>query len=223
MKLSSLKVGLDVPWVTSWTGEPGLGAGPCPSVGGAMAILQADQPGRGKPLYSLNHAVRQRLSVRDMLCPMCGQPTTADDRWTQVAHPVTAGRLRAAGRGSGLPDDLADDGVLIDAGAIAPLHRACAERSLRYCPHLKADPDIDVRRFPGRWIVLPLMAWAEAPARMFLARPTRQRSVPVIGFLQLCGLAADHDPGRAEPGRRRENTPQASLRGALRIPGTGFS
>jgi hypothetical protein len=200
MKLSSLKVGVDVPWVTGWSGEPGLGVGPCPSVGGALAILQADHPGLGKPLYSQNHAVRQRLSVRDMLCPMCGQPTTADDRWTQVAHPVTAGRLRAAARGDGLPGDLADDRVLIDAGAIAPLHRACVDRSLRYCPHLKADPNIDVRRFPERWIVLPLLARAEAPTQLFLARPVPQRTVPAIGFLQLCGLTEDRDLDHVGPG-----------------------
>jgi hypothetical protein len=194
MKPSSLKVGIDVPWVTGWTGEPTLGVRPCPSVGGALAIVQADYPGLGKPLYSRNHAVRQRLSVRDMLCPMCGRPTSPDDRWTQVAHPVAAGRLRADGRGDRLPADLSDDRVLIDAGAIAPLHRACVDRSLRYCPHLKADPNIDVRRFPDRWVVLPLMARAEAPAQLFLARPVPARAVPVIGFLQLCGLTGDRDP-----------------------------
>lgn len=194
MKPSSLKVGVDVPWVTSWTGEPALGVASCPSVGGALAIVQGDNAGHGKPLYSQNHAVRQRLSVRDMLCPMCGRATPADDRWTQVAHPVAVGRLRAGGRGARLPGDLADDRVLIDAGAIAPLHRACAERSLRYCPHLKADPHIDLRRFPDRWIVLPLMARAEAPAQMFLARPVPARAIPVIGFLQLCGLTDEHDP-----------------------------
>lgn len=195
MRTSSLKVGIDVPWVTGWTGEPTLGVRPCPSVGGALAIVQADSPGLGKPLYSQNHAVRQRVSVRDMLCPMCGQPTTAEDRWTQVAHPVTAGRLRADGRGLGLPADLADDIILIDAGAIAPLHRACVDRSLRYCPHLKADPNIDVRRFPERWIVLPLMARAEAPPQMFLARPAPARAARVVGFLQLCGLTGERDPG----------------------------
>lgn len=201
MKLSSLKVGIDVPWVTAWTGEPTLGVGPCPSMNGALAILQADNPGQGKPLYSQNHAVRQRLSVRDLLCPMCGKPTKAGDRWTQVAHPVTVGRLRAGGRGDLLPADLPADRVLIDAGAIAPLHRACADRSLRYCPHLKADPHIDVRRFPDRWIVLPLMARAEAPARMFLARPSPARAVAVVGFLQLCGLTDDSDPAwAAAPG-----------------------
>jgi hypothetical protein len=194
MKLSSLKVGVDVPWVTSWTGEPALGVRRCSSVGGALAIHQADNPGLGKPLYSQNHSVRQRLSVRDMRCPMCGRPTPAGDRWTQVAHPVTAGRLRAAGRGDRLPPDLADASVLIDAGAIAPLHRACADRSLRYCPHLKSDPHIDIRRFPDRWIVLPLMARAESPAQLYLARPAPARAVPVIGFLQLCGLTDDKDP-----------------------------
>jgi len=202
MKLSSLKVGVDVPWVTSWTGEATLGVRPCPSVGGAPAIVQADNAGFGKPLYSQNHAVRQRLSVRDMLCPMCGAATTADDRWTQVAHPVTAGRLRAAGRGERLPADLADDIVLIDAGAIAPLHRACADRSMRYCPHLKADPHLDIRRFPTRWIVLPLMTRAESPAQLFLARPAPARTLPVIGFLQLCGLTDERDrswrPGSAD-------------------------
>lgn len=195
MRISSLKVGVDVPWVTGWTGELVLGVRPCPSVGGALAIFQADHPGHGKPLYSQNHAVRQRLSVRDMLCPMCGQPTPPEDRWTQVAHPVTAGRLRAGGRGDRLPAELADDAVLIDAGAIAPLHRACVDRSLRYCPHLKADPHIDVRRFPARWIVLPLMARAEAPPQLFLARAEPARTVPVVGFLQLCGLTDERDPG----------------------------
>jgi hypothetical protein len=148
----------------------------------------------GRPLYSQNHAVRQRLSVRDMRCPMCGQPTPATDRWTQVAHPVTAGRLRADGRGARLPGDIPDDHILIDAGAIAPLHRACVDRSLRYCPHLKADPHIDVRRFPDRWVVLPLMARAEAVPQLFLARPLPARTAAVIGFLQLCGLTGARDP-----------------------------
>jgi len=194
MQQSALKVGIDVPWVTSWTGEPALGIGPCASVGGAPAILQADNPAVGKPLYSQNHAVRQRLSVRDMRCPMCGKPTVAEDRWTQVAHPVTAGRLRAEGCGDGLSVGIPDDSVLIDAGAIAPLHKACVDRSLRYCPHLKADPHIEVRRFPERWTVLPLMARAESSPQLFLASPGPRRTLAVIGFLQLCGLTDDRDP-----------------------------
>jgi hypothetical protein len=93
-----------------------------------------------------------------------------------------------------LPGDIPDDRILIDAGAIAPLHRACVDRSLRYCPHLKADPHIDVRRFPDRWVVLPLMARAAAVPQLFLARPVPARTAAVIGFLQLCGLTGEHDP-----------------------------
>lgn len=200
--LSSLKVGVDVPWVTSWTGEPVLGVRPCSSVNGALAIVQADNASHGKPLYSQNHAVRQRLTVRDMLCPMCGQPTTPEDRYTQVARSFTAGSLRAMGRGEALPADIEDDRVLIDAGAIAPLHQTCSTRSLRYCPHLKADPNIDVRPFPRSWVVLPLLVRAEAPPQLFLARAEPCREVPVIGFLQLCGLTSQSDGswrGRTQP------------------------
>tara|TARA_R110002167_G_scaffold1352_8_gene6037 strand:- start:953 stop:1564 length:612 start_codon:yes stop_codon:yes gene_type:complete len=192
---SSLKVGVDVPWVTSWTGEEVIGVRPCPSVGGALAIVQQDRPGIGKPLYSQNHAVRQRLTIGRMLCPMCGQPTPANDRWTQVAHPVSAGALRNGRHVEGLPTTVTDEQVLIDAGAIAPLHRACVDRSLKYCPHLKADPNIDVRRFSERWLVLPLMVRAEAPPQMFLAQARPPRAVAVVGFLQLVGLTDDRDPG----------------------------
>lgn len=191
MQKSSLKVGVDVPWVTSWTGEAVIGVRPCPSVGGALAIVQQDNPGVGKPLYSQNHAVRQRMTVSRMLCPMCGQPTAADDRWTQVAHPVSAGTLRNGRQVEGLPASVTDDQILIDAGAIAPLHRACVDRSLKYCPHLKADPNIDVRRFTEDWLVLPLLVRAEAPPQMFLARAEPARAVAVIGFLQLVGLTDD--------------------------------
>lgn len=191
MQKSSLKVGIDVPWVTSWTGEPVLGVRSCASVGGRPAIVQADAPGNGKPLYSQNHAVRQRLSVGHMLCPMCGEPTAADDRWTQVAHPVTAGSLRRGRRIEGLPDDITDDRILIDAGAIAPLHQRCVDRSLKYCPHLKTDPNIDVRRFSDRWLVIPLLVRAEAPSQLFLARARPSHAVAVVGFLQLVGLPQD--------------------------------
>lgn len=191
--LSTLKVGVDVPWVTSWSGEPVLGLHPCRFVNGALAIVQADNAGAGKPLYSQNHVVRQRLSVRGMLCPMCGHPTTPDDRYTQVAHSFAAGFLRKIGRGGALPTEIPDDRVLLDAGAIAPLHKACSTRSLRYCPHLRADPRIDVRLFPRTWVVLPLLVQARVPPQLFLARAEPRVEVPVIGFLQLCGLTDQID------------------------------
>lgn len=180
--LSHLKVGHDVPWVTSWSGEAMLGIRPCPTVRGRPAICQAEDPGRGRPQYSKNHLVRQRLSVARMLCPMCGEPTQKDDRWTQVARPLAAGLLRL--RGVAVPGDIPGDTVVVDAGAIAPLHRRCVDRSLRHCPHLKASPDVRVMRFPERWAVIPLMVETD---------PVGGISPEVVGFFQLCGVTRTVD------------------------------
>ncbi|MES2834160.1 MAG: hypothetical protein V4707_05580 [Pseudomonadota bacterium] len=182
---SSLKVGVDVPWVTSWTAETITGVAACPSVGGRPALCQMDHAGFGKPQYSKNHLLRQRLTVSRMLCPMCGDPTVEDDRWTQTGKPRAAGWLRAE-KGFRLPDGVADDQVVIDAGAIAPLHRACATRSMAQCPHLKADPELKLIRFPKAHVVVPLLAEAE-DAHAAAKLP------PVIGFLQLCGITGTID------------------------------
>lgn len=185
---SSLRVGIDVPWVTSWTAEPVLGVRPCASVGGRPALVQGERAGFGKPEYSKNHLRRQRLSVQKMLCPMCGEPTVREDRVTQLARRTTAGRLRQGGRGAGIAVDIGDETILIDAGAIAPLHRRCSDLSLKHCPHLRAAP-VEVMTFPDRWLILPLLIEAQAPLApgyaLLAALPVR--SVAVVTFLQLCG------------------------------------
>ena len=194
---SRLAVGIDVPWVTSWTDEPILGIGPCATVDGRLAIGQAERAGFGRPEYSKNHLRRQRASVAGMLCPMCGAPTAQGDRFTQVAKATPAGVLRARGLGGAVPPDVTDDQVLINAGAIAPLHRACVDRSLIHCPHLRSLPDIEVRPFPARWVVtrLEVEAMIDAAPQLFLARPTgATRAVSVVSFLQLCGVTEDRDP-----------------------------
>lgn len=176
---SALAVGVDVPWVTSWTAEEVVGVRPCATVDGRLALGQSQHAGYGKPQYSKNHLVRQRLSVRRMLCPMCGQPTDPDDRWTQVAKRRTAGALRQSGSGDGLPVDVADNRVLLDAGSITPLHRRCVDRSLAHCPHLKHEAEVKVIRFPRRWLVMPLM---------IAATDDDGRTTPVVSFLQICGV-----------------------------------
>lgn len=147
MKKSGLVVGVDVPWVTSWTDEPVIGVRPCSTVQGRPALVQMQNAGYGRPQYSKNHLVRKRRSILEMLCPMCGEPTTSNDRWTQVASLAPAGLLRRAGKASGLPREIEDKRVLLDAGSIAPLHKACVDRPLKYCPHLKADPNVNVMAF----------------------------------------------------------------------------
>lgn len=193
---SRLKVGVDVPWVTSWSDEESLGVRPCPTVGGRLAVCQAERPGSGKPQYSMNHFRRQRETVGRMLCPMCGQATEPGDRWTQIAKRVPVGILRAKGLGEMLPRALADDRILIDAGSIAPLHHACVVRSLEHCPHLKGHPAIEVMAWPERWTVAPLLVQALTPPPLaVLALPLSAPPPRVaIGFLQVFGLTEDHDP-----------------------------
>lgn len=208
--MSALKVGVDVPWVTSWSGEAILGVQPCASVSGRAALVQASSPGLGKPQYSKNHLVRQRRTVGEMLCPMCGERTPPEDRWTQVARRVPAGVLKRCGKAPGLPTSVADSQLLIDAGAIAPLHNNCSDRSLRHCPHLKADPNVEVMRFPDRWIILPLMIEATPPqeAPHALVRSHRPpASVAVVTFLQLCGVTGDTDPGWKRHAARYRRAP----------------
>lgn len=192
--LSRLKVGVDVPWVTSWSAEEIVGVRPCPTVGGRLAAWQAERPGLGKPQYSMNHLQRQRLSVRHMLCPMCGAPTAAGDRWSQTGRFTCAGALRARDLGHLLPADLPDARRLLNAGSIAPLHLACARRAVGQCPHLRALDDTELKPFPDVWIVTPLMVEASpAPsAPNVLARP-RQARVAVVSFLQICGVTETVD------------------------------
>lgn len=195
MKPSSLKVGVDVPWVTSWTEEPIIGVRPCPTVGGRPALVQVSNAGYGKPQYSKNHLVRQRQTVLHMLCPMCGAPTPPEDRWTQVARLTPAGLLRRAGKAAGLTRDVEDRQVVLDAGSIAPLHRRCVDRSLRYCPHLKSDPNVNVLPFPARWTVLPLLIEASPmiEAGAGGAAATAGAVVTVVTFLQLVGVTGKID------------------------------
>lgn len=180
---------MDVPWVTSWTAEPMIGVAPCPTVDGALAIVQTERPGYGKPVYSQNHMQRQRASVRDMLCPMCGEPTVAGDRWTVLAKRRTAGGLRKSGMDRFVAEEVPDDQPVLDAGSIAPLHRACADRSLRLCPHLKGSPAAELMPFPEKSTVTPLLVRATAPLEHFRRTPAGQAAtVLVTAFLQLCGI-----------------------------------
>ncbi len=194
---SKLKVGVDVPWVTSWTAEAQAGVGPCASVNGQLALLQEDRPAIGRPLYSQNHLRRQRESVRSMLCPMCGKPTPSDDRWSQTGKRRAAGVLRARGLGRLLHPAIEDARIIFDAGSVAPGHRMCMERALLHCPHLQAEDDRELKAFPQQWTVTPLYVEAipkAVPQHYLATQGSRPSSLPAIAFLQLCGILETSDP-----------------------------
>jgi hypothetical protein len=196
--ISKLKVGVDVPWVTSWSAEEPLGVRPCPTVHGRLAICQAERPGQGRPQYSLNHMQRQRASVMRMLCPMCGGESADGDRWSLTGKMEAAGLLRLRGHASALPLDVADDLLVLNCGAISPGHLTCMERSAEQCPHLSSMPGLRLRRFPDRWTISPLLVETTASSpQLFLARPAPAPKA-VIGFIQLCGITLDTDPNWRE-------------------------
>jgi hypothetical protein len=112
---------------------------------------------------------------------MCGQPTLATDRWSQTGKATTAGALRNRGFNHTLPADMAEHQVLLNCGAIAPLHHTCAAAALARCPHLGGMDDRVLKRFPPAWIVLPL--WVEAKTYGLPAK-----SVLAVSFLQLVGV-----------------------------------
>lgn len=177
---SRLRVGHDVPWVTAWSLEAMAMPSPCPSVDGLLALQQIEKPGKGRPLYSKNHYFRQRRSVREMLCPMCGEATAAGDRWSQTGQWITARDLRGHGMGAWLPIGLPDGQRMLGMGAVAPLHRACAERALTHCPHLGGMTDKTLKPFPATWVTAPILVRPKMP--MMGAKPA-------ISFLWLAGIA----------------------------------
>jgi hypothetical protein len=191
IELSKLKVGIDVPWVTSWSTEEQTGIRPCETVNGRLAICQAERPGEGKPQYSLNHLQRQRASVIKMLCPMCGSETAPDDRWSLTAKIETLGMLRARGLGRAFPLSIADNRTVLNAGGISPGHLTCMERSADQCPHLRSSSGVALRRFPEQWVLTPLLVETTSPSpQLFLARPINAPRA-VISFIQICGIMGD--------------------------------
>ncbi|MBS0361296.1 MAG: hypothetical protein JSR98_07940, partial [Proteobacteria bacterium] len=124
-------------------------------------------------------------AVREMLCPMCGKPTQKGDRWSQTGHWTDAADIRRRNLGVWLPADFADDRRLFDAGAIPPLHRACAERSRSLCPTLKTFGNQELFAFPDAWLIATINVEA-APKPGYSNLP--QEPVVAITFLQLIGV-----------------------------------
>lgn len=123
-----------VPWNAQWTGEARFEVRPCRWASGQLAIWSPHLPGEGRPIFAKPHPVRQRRSVAEMLCTVCGRPTPAGDRWW-----FALGEHR-------------DEWFMTTE---APVHRACAELALENCPHLKRNGcAADLTPMPGGYSIL---------------------------------------------------------------------
>lgn len=107
---------VDVPWNASWSDEERFEIRPCRYANGMPALWQPFNLGSGKPIFAKPHAVRQRRSIAEMRCTVCGEKTSDGDRWW-----FALGNL------------LGDKFVTTEA----PVHGACAQRAMDVCPHLR--------------------------------------------------------------------------------------
>lgn len=150
-----------VPWNAAWSGEDLYGIRPCRWAGGELAVWQRHSPGEGKPLFAKPHVVRQRRSIAELRCTVCGERTPPGDRWWF--------RLGAP-----------QDGLFMTTEA--PVHHACALRALRLCPHLRGREDA-LAPFPAGYRILSAIVGGPAMAADFgLTIPPGRR---VIGSLKL--------------------------------------
>ena len=109
------------PWNACWTAEDRYEIRNCRWAGGKPAVWSPHYPGVGKPIFAKPHMVRQRRSIAEMRCTVCGERTGAGcfDRWWFGLGDTTVPRFAFT-------------------TTEAPVHHDCARSALRQCPHLRA-------------------------------------------------------------------------------------
>ena len=127
--MSMWKIGENVPWSVSWTGEQSFDLQPSEDFPGRFDLVQVQRPGEGVPRFAAVHVTRQRIGMQRQWCHVCGRPTLTRDRYL---FPVESGGFVTLG-----------DDTMRYAGTVPPVHLACARRARLMCPHLshaRADP-----------------------------------------------------------------------------------
>ena len=126
-------VGETVPWSVAWSGEIEFHLRPDGDFARYVELVQKSDPGQGRPLFAANHVTRNRRGLIGHLCHVCGSPTQSWDRWL---FPLQSGGMVDLG-----------DGRTLYGGNVPPVHKTCAERAARLCPHLSRQYAVPVR-FP---------------------------------------------------------------------------
>lgn len=153
-------IGQNVPWNASWTGEDRYEVRNCRWAGGKPAMWMPHAPGVGRPIFAKPHMVRQRRSIAERRCTVCGEKTTVSD---QMWFP----------RGSWTPEGLW-------MSTEAPAHRNCAAIAMQLCPRLRADGDRPIR-FPEPDFVVAAIVGGPETERDFDCRLNGRK---VIGHLK---------------------------------------
>jgi hypothetical protein len=130
----------EVPWSVAWSGEQSFWLQDSRDFPGMVELEQKQARGAGEPLFAAIHVTRQRRGLADLLCHVCGKPTARLDRYIFPAASGGLVTLRDGSQQYGLN--------------VPPMHRACALRARRACPHLgKVDePPLRCSSDEGRLI-----------------------------------------------------------------------
>lgn len=158
--------GAIVPWNAAWTGEDRYEVRACRWAQGKRAMCSPHNPGVGKPIFAKPHFVRQRRSIMEMRCTVCGEGTPVSDRWWFKLGEFNEGWFMTAE---------------------SPVHRCCAELALKHCPHLRNRAD-DLEPFPsGSSVLFSIIAGAAVERDFGVAVSVHQ---PAIGHLKLAWPAS---------------------------------
>lgn len=114
---SRWQIGINVPWNASWTGEDRYEVRNCRWASGMPAMWSPHKPGEGKPIFAKPHMVRQRRSIVEYRCTVCGEKTDWTDRWW-----FGLGQTNVPGWEFATTE--------------SPVHFDCARTALKACPHL---------------------------------------------------------------------------------------
>jgi hypothetical protein len=128
------------PWSVAWSGEQAFRVQPSRDFPGKLELDQKEAPGVGEPVFAAVRVTRQRRGMADLLCHVCGAPTTAQDRYV---FPTASGGLVTL-----------HDGSQQYGCNVPPMHLACAERARAVCPHLSRidEPPLRCDADEGRLI-----------------------------------------------------------------------
>lgn len=156
----TLVIGKDVPWNATWSAEERHEIRPCRHIGMNLAIWSPHKPGEGRPLFAKPHMVRQRKSIVDMRCTVCGERTDWRDRWW-------------------FPRGSWNEGWWMSTEA--PVHLRCVDLARHACPKLRTAGG-DPIPFPGGSKVLSAIVGGHATDKDFGVSIAGRR---VVGHLKL--------------------------------------
>lgn len=176
MSASPWQIGRNVPWNAGWSAEESYEIRNCRWAGGRLALWSPHRPGEGKPVFARPHMVRQRQSIAEMRCTVCGERTKRRERWWfKLGNFIENDRWFATTE--------------------APVHRACAEHALAVCPHLRGR-EADLEPFPENFQILSAMVAGPATERDF---GLKIRPGGIVGHLKLAWPARQFQVVRGTP------------------------